>query len=718
MKKNILTLLGLGMLLGMTSCEDYLNPQSPSETTPEFVFSDPQNIRYALNNIYEKWRKDGSVHSNGMFYDMLIGGSDSERHPEGYAAQARHIPESMYGYDQNINYMGPDGLSLETYSGSGAWTSLYNIIAAANALCGAVQTSPAFEEMMAEKEPSLTGQLYGEAVAMRATAYYELMRFIGDVPFQLVAGAEAGGVDSRDKIAEFLIQDLIAIEPHMYRVGESTDIDKTNMSRGYVQGLIGRIAMLEAGYQTRRADLGADFYVGLNDNVIQFEKVVETTYGSKPCFYGRRTDYADYLQIAKKYLTELVNNPGSQTGLQVSDPRVNGAAGQHYGNPYQYVFQQMNDLDLAYENVYEIPESWGVQTERPYAFGRPSNGGNKGAYPNKAYGQSRFHAVFYYGDYDPDDMRRDVTATVTGSTGTGAETLLKFVPGSTTKGGIASNKWDDNRLKNPYMPERRKSGVHTPYMRFSDMVLLLAEAEALLGENNAAEQHLKMVHDRAFGAKSDVAGFIAKQGSMLDAVLMERKLELAGEGARRYDLIRTGKLFSEMKKFHENTKKMMDGLRSQGFYTFENGNQISSYIWTKVVDAKSQYGYRLTTQCTDENDPVLYPGWRGQNDDWLALGKAQGSAESAYTAGDLTNLAIKGLFKYIDPASDEAKALEADGYKKEPWGADILANEKEYNDYVLNGVIDGKVPVYFVAIGVNQLKTNPALNNGYGFPDK
>lgn len=706
--------------MGITSCKDFLNPESPSETTPDFVFSDPQNIRFALNNIYEKWRKDGSVHSNGLYYDMLIGGSDSERHPEEYISQARHIPESMYGYDTNLNFIGPDGHSLETYSGSGAWTSLYNIISAANALTGAVKETATYAEMMASSEPTLTGQLYGEAVAMRATAYYELMRFIGDVPLQLVAGAEAGGVNSRDSIAEFLLQDLIAIEPHMYRAGESTEIDKTYMTRGYVQGLIGRIAMLEAGYQTRRDDLGPNFYVDLEGNVVSFEKTIETTYGSKKCFYGRRTDYRKFLEIAEKYLGALVDNPGTQTGLQTTDPRAKGAAGQEFGNPFQYVFQQMNDLDIAFENVYEIPESWGVQTERPYAFGRPSNGGNKGAYPNKAYGQSRFHAVFYYGDYDNNDMRRDVTATVTGSAGTGAEALLKFIPGNTTNAGIANNKWDDNRLKNPYMPERRKSGVHTPYMRFSDMVLLLAEAKALLGKDADAKRYVKMIHDRAFGANSDVDAFIAKQESMLDAVLMERKLELAGEGARRYDLIRTGKLFSEMKKFHEVTGAMMAGLRKQGFYEFKNGNQIPAYIWTKVVDAKSQYGHRLTTQCPagKEDDPVLFPGWRGQNDDWLGLGKAQGSSESAYTAGNMTNLAIKGLFKYIDPESAEAKALEADGYKKTDWGADVLANEKEYNDYVLNGVIEGKVPVYFVPIGINQLKTNKLLINGYGFPDK
>ena len=85
--------------------------------------------------------------------------------------------------------------------------------------------------------------------------------------------------------------------------------------------------------------------------------------------------------------------------MQVNDPRSSDK--KTFGNPYQYVFQQMMDETIADENVYEIPETRGKQGERPYAFGRPSSGGGSAAYPCKNYGQSRFHAVYYYGDFDP-----------------------------------------------------------------------------------------------------------------------------------------------------------------------------------------------------------------------------------------------------------------------------------------------------------------------------
>ena len=137
------------------------------------------------------------------------------------------------------------------------------------------------------------------------------------------------------------------------------------------------------------------------------------------------------------------------------------------------------------------------------------------------------------------------------------------------------------------------------------------------------------------------------------------------------------------------------------------------------MDAKSEYGYRLTTQCPDPNDPVLFPGWRGQNDDWNAVAEKNGTSTKNLTAGDKTNIAIKGLFEYIDPASEEAKALEADGYVKTEWGINIVKNKNEYDLYVFNGLKNNEVPVYLIPIHRDQITTSEgALSNGYGFPDK
>ena len=127
-----------------------------------------------------------------------------------------------------------------------------------------------------------------------------------------------------------------------------------------------------------------------------------------------------------------------------------------------------------------------------------------------------------------------------------------------------------------------------------------------------------------------------------------------------------------------------------------------------MVDAKSIYGYRLTgiTPAGMEDDPVLYPGWRGQNNDWESYGLKYGTSTPA------TNLAIKGLFSRI--SDEEAAALEADGYKKENWGADLVSNDDEYYKYLFLDYDYVKAPIYFWPFTPNVMTTG-GFTNGYGF---
>ncbi len=693
--------------LSLSSCDDYLETESPSVVDSDLVFSDVTSAKSALLNAYDKWRGKSYVHSNGLFYALAEVGSDIEHHPESYSKQTRHIPEYFY----------PGGTSSFDVSsfgeGSSAWSALYSIISITNSLINSFESTSNFEAMMSSGEATELSDLYGQAVALRATAYWELLRYFGDVPHVLKTG-ETGenGIVPRDQIYEYHLNKLMEVEPYMFRVGENGN-DADVMTRTYVQGLIGRYCLYMGGYATRRTDLGSDFYKDLDGNTISFEN---WSTESNSAVYGRRSDWKDYFTIAKTYLTSLVSNSGSAY-LITSDPRSVSTSGQYFGNPYQYVFQMMmTGEELSDESIYEIPEEYGYYSERPYAFGRPSAGGSSNYFPCKSYGQSRFQASYYYGDFDPNDLRRDVTVTVTASNGDGTEKVIDPTPGSKTMGGFANNKWDENRMTTPYTAKQRKSGINTPYMRMSDAILMLAEVEAALGNDGTAKNYLAMVHNRAFASESlaNLDGFITKAGSVYDAVLEERKLEFGGEGMRRYDLIRTGKLPEAIVANRNLMKTVCDNIEANGYHTFDNGNQLPEYIWVKQVDARTDLGYRLTTQCTDESDPVLFPGWRGQNDDWSQFDNA-----GKYGDPTLTNAAIKGLFTYIDPSSQEALDLEADGYERMDWGRAIVDNRADYADDLFLGYTDADAsakvpPIYLVPLSITILE-NSGISNGYGF---
>lgn len=706
-------ILAAGLMGATTSCSDFLKTDSPSTVDGDFVFSNPTTARAALEGAKASMHGAYGSHifGDGLYYAADIAGSDIMRHPEGYEKQpGRHIPECLY---VNGTEAGTYGLlSYMKEGGDGSYGYVFGVIGKCNAITTAFEEKADFQEMMSQTEPSELSQIYGEAVAMRATCYRELIKYFGDVQFQSKFGVAAGGLTGRDSIYDVLIDQLKKVEPLMYNLGECPSYDataKNYYSRTYVDGLIGRLALEAGGYQTRRNDLNRTDGKG---NALTYETLGSTNNNAT---YGRRSDWRELYATARDYFKKAIDNHGSAI-FHDTDPRSKDSQGREYGNPYQYFFQQMHDADAGYadESIFEEPFTQGASGNdpRPYSLGRPSDGGSKNAYPCKSYGQGRCNPAFYYGMFDPKDLRRDVCFTVTGSTGKGTEALIPFTPGSKqSAGGICCNKFDENRQWNVWTAAQRRSGINAPYMRMSEMYLGYAEALAALGGNDAeAKTYLSKIRNRVFrsAAEADVDGFIAKEGSLLKAIIDERGFEFAGEGDRRFTLIRTGLLPEKIKAIKDLTQKMIDGLKANGSYEFENGNVISSVIYTKSVDAKAEKGYRLTMQCPagKEMDPVLYPSWRGQRDNWEESGLSYG------TDHPLTNLAIVGLFRSI--SDGEAAALTAAGYKAVDWGKTLVANANEYCKYVFNGYDYDKAPIYLWPFTPNIIATGGFVN-GYGF---
>lgn len=710
-------------MLGATSCSDYLETKSPSTVDADFVFSSTATAKAALEGAKAAMHGAYSSHifGDGLYYAADIAGSDIMRHPEGYAKQpGRHPAEAFY---RNGTETGAYALTSYMKEGTdGTYGYLFSVIGKCNAITTAFEQKDNFEEMMSQSEPTELSQLYGEAVAIRATCYRELIKYFGDVQFQSTFGVAAGGLVSRDSIYDVCIEQLKKVEPHMYVLGTCptyANNAKNYYSRTYVDGLIGRMALEAGGYQTRRNDIKR---VDGKGNPLTFEALGTDNQNAT---YGRRSDWKNLYATAKEYFKKAIDNAGTAV-FHETDPRSEDKNGRVYNNPYQYFFQQLHDADATYadESIYEEPFTQGSSGNdpRPYSLGRPSNGGSKVAYPCKNYGQGRINPAFYYGDFDPKDLRRDVSCTVTGSTGKGIEALIPFTPGSKqSAGGISCNKFDENRQPTVWTQAQRRSGINAPYMRLSEMYLGYAEACAATGDNAEAKTYLTKVRNRAFRTadEANVEGFINKEGSLLKAIIDERGFEFAGEGDRRFTLIRTGLLPEKIKEIKDLTRKMLDGLKTNGSYTFENGNTISAYIYTKSVDAagmkdangNTMYGYRLTTQCPEgkENDPVLYPSWRGQKDNWDELGLDYG------TKTPKTNLAIKGLFA---PVSDEeAEELTKDGYKKVNWGKTLVDNDDEYYKYLFYDYDYVSAPIYLWPFTPNIIATGGFVN-GYGFSNK
>ena len=689
MKNKILSFALCAMgYIALTSCSDYLETSSKSNADGDFVFSNMTTARAAMDGAYSEWHGaiSSQIFGDGLYYALDVAGSDIMRHPEKYTAQPlRHTPECFYvNGTAAADY---DAVGYGKEAPNSPYSVLFAVIGKANAVASAIEGKSDFEEMMAGGKATDLSQLYGEAVAMRATCYRELIKYYGDVPYQSQMGAAAGGLSPRDSIYDVIITDLKKVEPLMNPVGK----DKRFFSQTYVDALIGRLALEAGGYQTRRDDI--DYKDG-NGNILTFETKGSPNNGAT---YGRRSDWKNLYSTAKEYFQKAIEHKGTAK----------------LSTNYYDFFVQLHGDDASYadESIYEEPFQQGASGNdpRPYSLGRPSAGGSSNNYPCKNYGQGRINPAFYYGMFDPKDTRRDLSCTVTGSNGkNGTEKLIPFTPGSQANGGgIACNKFDENRQTTTWTKNQRRSGINAPYMRMAEVYLGLAEAAAGLGDDATAKQYLKTIHDRAFGSNSNVDAYIASKGSLTEAIIDERGFEFAGEGDRRWTLIRSGFIAQKIKAVKELTRKMLDGLKNDGFYTFENGNTISASIWTKMVDAKATYGKRLTEQTPagSENDPVLFPGWRGVNNDWSNYGLD-------YKGDTKTNLAIQGLFTKL--TAEEIAALEADGYAKTAWGSVLVDNDDEYYKYLFYEYDYDKAPIYLFPFSPNTMSTG-GFTNGYGF---
>jgi hypothetical protein len=151
-----------------------------------------------------------------------------------------------------------------------------------------------------------------------------------------------------------------------------------------------------------------------------------------------------------------------------------------------------------------------------------------------------------YEAFDSDDPRRDIAilnidawATATGATfGTGFEHTgyynRKYIPRTRSDQALA-----DLNLTNP---NNYRS------IRYADVLLMAAEANNRGGIDEAkAQGYLNDVRRRAFD--DDLHDITATGASLTNAIYLERRLELIGEGHRFFDLVRTGKAAQEINGF-------------------------------------------------------------------------------------------------------------------------------------------------------------------------
>ncbi len=427
--------------------------------------------------------------------------------------------------------------------------------------------------------------LLGEALTLRAVIYNDLLKAWGDVP----ARFEPNNSDNmylprtnRDVIYKQLLADLLEAEDYCYWAKENA-ITKTTerVNKDFVKALRARLALYAGGYGLR-----GDGYRLSKDPELAPEKMY---------------------QIAKQECEEVIAHGSSKLGSFKEN----------------FVKLCQDNVTAGGESLWEIPFSAG-RGRVLYTWGLKHNA--KDQYTQQSQGGiNRAVSTLYY-DYDPEDIRRDIT-------------VVPYEWSKDLKDGKAHvvlsglNKMCFGKLRYEWMSRivtsTNDDGVNWQYMRLADVYLMAAEAENELGNTAAAWSYMKPVLDRVLPAAKVSAlqtKYTASQQAFREGIYDQRALEFAGEALRKADLVRWGIIDQKMAE----AKAKLQALQTRtGDYA-----GLPDKVYLKTVENESEieiYGLNK-----GENDATVINGFEGdwENKNWF------GTADKPTLTDDI----IDGLY--------------------------------------------------------------------------
>lgn len=360
-------------------------------------------------------------------------------------------------------------------------------------------------------------RLYGESLTLRAQFYFELIKNWGDVPAQFEPSADQPTLviakTDRDVIYEHLLADLKAAEDLVPWRTEITTRDE-RITKGAVKGLRARIALFRGGYSLRTAS-------GMME---------------------RKADYLTYYQIAKDECSDLMSHR-EQHALNTS---------------YQNLFKNYIDahtLDPTYEVMFEVAMGGGTaNSDSKLGY----YDGPRLVIGSVSYGNSSITAVpTYFYAFDPNDPRRDVTIAPYYVNLDGTKAVQKLT-------SAVLGKFRRDWIANPtYMSAATTGtqyfGINWPILRFSDILLMYAEADNEINGNPsaAAINAFNEVRTRGFGSTT-IGTTPTTHDAFFNALVNERSFEFGGEGLRKYDLIRWNLLNTKINTTRTNLTAMLN----------------------------------------------------------------------------------------------------------------------------------------------------------------
>ena len=560
--------------LGFTACSDFLDADSVSKYDSEGVFGEKTEINRALNGVYAKLMS-GDFYGDAYFTKFVFN-SDVE-----FTTNTSDVAtnNSFRRFDGNST-----ASDVEKF-----WNAAYSGVEYANNFVYYLERSPLYSTEDAE-----IMQMMGEAKVIRAMFFHDLVTYFGDIPFTFEPASVVENyvmpIVSRDEVYKTLIEDLKSIAPYMkFAANLSNGVERA--SKEFCWSMIARMAMHAGGYSLRPD----------TDNPANFGKM------------ERPANYKDLYKTALAYCDSVISSATHTLSL-----------------PYYRVF--VNECNYVVNSnddpIFEIPFAKETSGNVGYVHGPKSELYEGSTSGDNIWGEAKSSAAlsaFYRFMFDPEDARRDYLNGLWGYLYNGEPTISVSYT-------VYNNKWSKLWSTSGNPESAGNTGINFPYMRYTDVLLMYAEAANELndGPTDAAKAALRQVRQRAFTNPEKIDSYIesmsGSKDDFLKAVLDERKFEFAGENMRWKDLVRNNLLaentyynflrylvcgengagqsaYQEMVEEYDGMPEYLDKLPSTVYYMIGANPQTPSVFPNtslRIIDIYNPYDDVVVSTVPDE----------------------------------------------------------------------------------------------------------------------
>lgn len=557
MKLRNIFIAGLSVL-ALTACNDYLEVEAPSKNLPENVFTDARGMQRALNGVY------ASLLTNNMFGDKLINTFVRNSDVDFNTNSSEYTSSNKYcRFDCD-----PDGGDLKN-----TWEDLYHGIELCNLFIEGAEGSPVYTKESPDVDVI---QMIGEVKAIRGILYHELIWNWGDVPFSFnssrTTDTQVYPITDRIEILDKCIKDIAAIADDMKDPGQLSErVERVSRQAAY--GIIARLAMTAGGW-----------YLAPDGNT--YGKMVQSP----------KAD--EYLTIAREYAEKVIDSKIHSLNkdyYQVFVDECNNIVASNDDPMFEIPFGKESTGNIGYIHGPKMDQYEGMT---PHPYGKASSAAKLNA--------------FYRFMFDKDDSRRDYVNQLMNYTANGLEYECVAKSHYNVSNGKWSKLWVNGGLG---AITEGNTGINYPYLRYTDVLLMYAEADVKLtgAVNEKAKECLETVRERAFRNTNPlkVYDYPDDPDGFLKAVLDERKFEFAGENMRWRDLVRNNiynaEIFWTFYRYVEKAEPSGDlsAVSAHDFDGDEEGYDQMPSVIVCVNTYANKYSKDLSAAGVVKGQPIL-----------------------------------------------------------------------------------------------------------------